>query len=122
MSRLRSAGGAQTARLGLLLVLLVTLGVAAGCGREPETVEILVPAGTQDRLGAGEEVVIMPAELRFRVGDTLVIRNEDRVAQTVGPYLVMAGETVELTYGRPGRYEGMCPLSEGETYLIEVTE
>lgn len=98
--------------------------LAAGCSpaREPELVEIVVPAGTQARLDAGETVTIMPAELSFRVGDTLRIRNDDVVDQAVGPYMVMAGKTLELTYGRAGRYEGMCPLSEGASYVIEITE
>jgi plastocyanin len=82
----------------------------------------VVPVGTQARLAVGETVTIMPSEISLRVGDTLRIRNEDVVDQAVGPYVVAAGETVEMTYGTPGRYEGMCPLSEGSTYLIEITE
>lgn len=63
----------------------------------------------------------MPSVLQFEVGDTIRIRNEDVVDQSVGPYWVPAGEEFELTYGAPGRYEGVCPLSEGERYEIIVT-
>lgn len=89
--------------------------------RTPDVVEIVVPAGTQDRLEAGEEVVIMPTRLEFRVGDAIRIRNDDDVRQSVGPYLVDAGEEMLLQYGTPGVYEGYCPLSEGERYEIVVT-
>ena len=94
--------------------------LACGDDPPPQTVEIVVPAGTQERLFAGEEVVVMPARLELRVGDTLLIRNEDSVTQSVGPYLVQAGGEVRLTYGEPGTYEGYCPLSEGQRYEIVV--
>lgn len=111
-------------RLSLLVVLvaLLAVGAIAGCGedREQQTVEVVVPAGTQDRLDAGETVAVMPARLELRVGDRLLIRNEDDVDQTVGPYAVAAGEELSLSYRTPGTYEGYCPLSEGERYEIVV--
>ena len=108
------------------LAAVVTMTAVAGCGDDADdegrVVEIVVPLGTQERLDRGEDVVVMPAELRFEVGDTLLIRNEDVVDQSVGPYEVAAGQEFELRYGAPGRYEGMCPLSEGDTYEIVITE
>lgn len=102
-------------------MVAVALAIAA-CGQSNGQVqEIVVPAGTQARLDRGEEVVVMPSRLEFRVGDTLRIRNDDVVDQSVGPYWVAAGESLELTYGAPGRFEGFCPLSEGERYEIVVT-
>ena len=114
-TRLRSLVGA----IGLVAVALLA---TAGCAGDPppRTVEIVVPAGTQERLSAGETVEIMPARLDLRVGDTLLIRNEDSVTQSVGPYLVAAESEYRLTYGSPGRFEGYCPLSEGQRYEIVV--
>jgi plastocyanin len=115
-------------RLIGLLLAVVTVGLAvttAACGdteREPQVQEIVIPYGTMERLGRGEDVVVMPAELQFKVGDTLRIRNEDIVDQSVGPYMVRAGQQFELTYGSPGRFEGSCPLSEGKRYDIVVTK
>ena len=93
----------------------------SGDARPAQTIEIVVPAGTQERLAAGEKVVVMPARLEFRVGDRISIRNDDLVAQSVGPYVVDPGEEMVLQYGAPGVYEGYCPLSEGERYEIVVT-
>jgi plastocyanin len=110
--------------LALVLAAVVVLAAAAGCGGGDdagEVREIVVPLGTQERLDRGEDVVVMPSELRFQVGDTLRIRNDDVAHQTVGPYEVPAGEQFELRYGKPGRYEGVCPLSEGDAYTIVVT-
>ncbi|MFP4513146.1 MAG: hypothetical protein ACLFRV_09405 [Acidimicrobiales bacterium] len=122
--------GARQLRFLLWVVPLLLLSAGAivwilagdGGSRPSETIEIIVPAGTQDRLAAGEEVVVMPARLEFRVGDRIRIRNDDDVAQSVGPYVVDPGKEMLLEYGAPGVYEGYCPLSEGERYEIVVTE
>jgi hypothetical protein len=108
----------------MVLVVAVFAIAGSGCASEstvPHRVrEIVVPAGTLDRLNGGESVVLMPSVLRFRVGDTLRIRNEDVVEHLVGPYTVAAGRTVELRYGSPGRFEGMCTLAAGHRYRIIV--
>jgi hypothetical protein len=108
------------------LAAVVAVTAVAGCGGdggdEGRVVEIVVPLGTQERLDRGEEVVVMPAELRFEVGDTLLIRNQDVSDHPVGPYSVRAGQEFELRYGAPGHYVGMCPLTEGKTYEIVITE
>jgi plastocyanin len=109
------------------LATVVAVTAVAGCGGDEgsdggRVVEIVVPLGTQERLDRGEDVVVMPAELRFEVGDTLRIRNDDVSDHPVGPYRVRAGQEFELRYGAPGHYVGMCPLTEGKTYEIVITE
>lgn len=115
-------------RRGLALTLaLVLTGTALGggaCGgtdHDPAVVEIVVPLGTSLRLARGEDVDVMPEELHLRVGDTLRIRNDDVAIQTVGPYVVPAGRSFELTYGSPGRFQGVCTLSGEDRYDIVVT-
>lgn len=100
--------------------VMVWIAVNGDQPREPVTIEIVVPAGTQDRMDAGEKVVVMPTRLEFRVGDMIHIVNEDDVRQSVGPYVLDAGKDMILQYGAPGVYEGYCPLSEGERYEIVV--
>jgi hypothetical protein len=118
----------RPARLVVLIVVgaILTAGSLTACGEGSEsrgkTTELVVPAGTNDRLQAGEEVTIMPSRLELRVGDTLLIRNEDTTDQTVGPYFVKAGGEIRLTYGKAGAYEGYCPLSQGHRYEIVVTK
>lgn len=113
MRRLRNAA--------LIALALVVALVACAPAREPQVTEIVVPAGTEIRLITGRTVDIMPAEIQLRVGDTLRIRNEDASFHEVGPYRVAPQETVEITYGQAGRYEGMCALSGAGSYVIEVT-
>lgn len=82
--------------------------------------ELVVPAGTMDRLNAGEDVDVMPRRLELRVGDTLLIRNDDKWPHDVGPYRVGANTELKLKYQAPGEFEGECPLSEGDRYEIIV--
>ena len=110
---------------GLLISLLglATASCSGGGASGPQkVVEIVVPAGTQDKLNRGELVDVMPAELYFRVGDVIRIRNDDSVDQYAGPYLVQAGQQFELKFGAPGKYGGLCNLSGGSTYMIVITE
>lgn len=117
--------------LSSVAVIVVSLGVFAvalgsvltSCGDEPEprTIEFVIPAGTAERMAAGETVVVMPSRLEFKVGEKIRIRNEDSVKQSVGPYVVAAESEMLLQYGKEGTYEGYCPLSEGESYEIVVT-
>ncbi len=111
-------------RLMLLVAVLSAMSSLGACSetRPSEIIELVVPAGTGDRLAAGEAVTIMPDRLELHVGDSLVIRNEDSVDQSVGPYFVNAGGEVRFTYGKAGRFEGYCPLSEGNRYEIVVEE
>ena len=110
-----------------LIILLAVAAVACGgsdgsSGAKPKVVEIIVPAGTQDKLDRGEIVDVMPALLEFRVGDTLRVRNDDSHVQYAGPYRVLPGEQFELVYGAPGRYGGLCDLSGNSRYEIIITE
>lgn len=108
------------------LVIATAIGVfAATSGDEPrraEQIDLVVEKGTQDRVNAGETVVMMPSRIELKVGDTIRIRNDDTVDQWVGPYLVRAGQEFSFTYGAPGRFAGYCPLADGKRYEILVSE
>ncbi len=112
------------ARGGMRLRLLSALLGASGCALAGEAhAEFTVCNQTLDvvNIAVGQEVVVLPSKLEFRVGDKIVIRNEDHVDHPVGPYFVRAGEEFSITFGAPGKFEGYCPVSEGKRYDIEVT-
>lgn len=103
--------------------MLAAAVVLAACGDTSPTSaprEIVVPAGTMERLGRGEVVDVMPSRLELEVGEVLTVRNEDAFTQAVGPWVVAPGEELEVSYGAPGRYEGECPLSGDGSYEVVV--
>ena len=78
------------------LVVLVTAGVTTACSAEkpePKTIEIIVPAGSRDRMRAGEYVVVMPAKLEMRVGGT---EFEGGAGCGLGPSAAKAPSTATL--------------------------
>lgn len=106
---------------------VVVVGTAAAAalalwalGDPPSRVHAFeVPAGTGARLDAGEELEVFTRSLDARVGDRLVIRNDDDRDHVVGPFVVAAGERVDLALDQPGRYEGVCSLHpSGEVVIV----
>jgi hypothetical protein len=111
--------------LGSTLVVLTAVG-AAGCGadevREPKVIEYVVPLGTSERIARGEIVEIMPERIEMRLGDTLRLRNDDHVAQEIGPYVLQPGKSLDLRYGAVGTYWLECLLAGGSRFEIAVTK
>ena len=64
--------------------------------RPPQTIELVIPAGTAQRVQAGEDVPSIPAEMVFVLGDTLEVKNQDTVSHQLGPIWVPPGGTGKL--------------------------
>jgi plastocyanin len=118
---------ASPSRRGPLLLIaliaapaIVLLAFAALSSLRSETIEIEVPAGTAERIAAGEDVELLPRTLEVSVGDRLVVRNLDDVAHQVGPYDVAAGQTIEQAFSTPGTLEGLCTLHDSGHVTIVV--
>lgn len=113
----------------LSIVAVVVVVVAGGAlayvslssVNRSETVEVVVPAGTGERMDAGEDIELLPAYLELDVGDRLVINNNDDRIHTVGPYVVAPGQTIAQTFSEPGRIEGACTLHPSGAVTIVVT-
>lgn len=105
----------------LVLGLVVAVAAVTGSEHQAERVTYVVPEGTAEDLYQGKTVDIMPATVDLRVGDTLVIRNDDVQTATVGPFTVRAGETLTQTFRRPQTLIGECSLSGSGEVKIVVT-
>jgi hypothetical protein len=64
--------------------------------RAPQTFTIVIPAGTAERIEAGEDIPSIPSEMVFVLGDTLEVINEDSVSHQLGPIWVPAGTSSKL--------------------------
>jgi hypothetical protein len=67
-----------------------------------DTLTIVAPAGAFDRIAAGGHDLDLPPVLRLRVGQTIVIRNDDRLAHILLGEVVEPGQTVRRTLTAPG--------------------
>lgn len=101
-------------------IVVAVAGFALG-GDEPQLVLIEVPVGTAERMAAGEDLELMPADLELAVGDTLEIRNHDVTDHEVGPYLVASNQRLVQTFTRPAVIEGICTLNPSGQVTITVS-
>lgn len=111
---------------GLALLISVGLG-GLWLLREARAVSrtylVRIPPGTAARLAAGEEFEVFPQriELKLSEHDTLVIRNDDSEALTVGPYRIEPGQRFVQHYEGPGTFDLICSLHGAEGLRIVVT-
>jgi hypothetical protein len=91
----------------LLWAGLTPIEMHAGADRE-QLFEI--PRGTYARRMAGEDLGILPQEIRLTLGirDILVLRNLDDVPQIFGPTLMMPGQSFRLPFEQPAEYRFDC--------------
>ena len=83
--------------------------------------QFVVPAGTGATLDAGGTVAILPRDLEVRVGDRIVVLNEDTRAHAVGPWTVPAGDTFRFRFKAVGRYDSHGSLhSGGGRFFLDV--
>lgn len=131
---------AMTARQWLALSALAVIVVASvwvigdglrGDSDEPFVVDsaqgvsefehdYVIPAGTADRIAAGERLEIVPAELVVRVGESIRIANEDDTDHLVGLFFVGAGQTVTQRFRSEGTLEGECSVHPSGEFRIVV--
>jgi hypothetical protein len=103
-------------------ILLVICGLWLWNSQARELV-FVIPAGTAARQAAGEQVAIFPPTIAIDLQqqDTLIIRNDDSVPVTVGPFRVAPGQRFIQRYRSPGTFELLCSAHGGEALRIVVT-
>ena len=116
---LRSPAVIIAAVFAALAVAAIVVLLVIPRGGDARVHEYVVPAGTQQRIDAGEEISLFPQSLEVRVGDRLVIDNQDNATHQVGPYVVGAGQRIEQSFAVPGKIEGFCTLHpSGQVSII----
>jgi len=83
---------------------------------------IIVPHGAREITDTHFENFVEPLILLSVSGkNTLVIRNDDFVDNSIGPFYVAAGETLRQQFFEPAVYQGVCTINQGPV-RIEVSE
>src|SRR3972149_449943 len=101
--------------ISLLVGLLVGVAISEitfvflrETARPPEEIELVIPAGTAERVARGEQPPSIPAALSFVVGDTLIVRNEDSQDHQLGPLWIPAGTSASLKLSTVESYASSC--------------
>jgi hypothetical protein len=88
--------------------------------RPPQTVRLVIPAGTAERVAAGEQASSLPDEMIFMVGDELEVVNEDNVAHQLGPVWAPPGATARFALADANRYSYSCSFTTTKYMGLDV--
>jgi hypothetical protein len=87
---------------------------------EPTAHTYEIPPGTAARVRAGEDVRVLPDDLRLPLRDRLVVVNHDDVAHRIGPFTVLPGATLDRRFSEAASIAGFCSLHPSGRITIDV--
>lgn len=87
---------------------------------EANRVELVIPAGTAERIANGEPAAGIPSRMTFVEGDLLIVRNEDSVSHQLGPVWVPPQSSGVLEIAAAADYSYACTFSESKVFGLEV--
>jgi hypothetical protein len=110
--------------LGLAIAWLIAEGsfviLKDKSDHPPQRIELVIPAGTADKVAAGKAVPSLPADMVFVVGDTLVVKNEDTTSHQLGPIWVPPGTSASLNLDTANRYSYECSFVPNRYIGLDV--
>jgi hypothetical protein len=111
--------------LGVLLAAITTevaYQVLKRENREPQRIELVIPAGTAEGITRGEAPPSIPEDMNFVVGDTLVVVNRDSVDHQLGPLWIPAGTSASLNLDTEQNYILECSFQTTKVFGIDVLQ
>ncbi len=119
-------------RMSLFLVIGLVFGLFVSeasfaflkseAGRAPSRIELVIPAGTADKIARGETEESLPLNMVFVSGDVLVVRNEDSETHTLGPLLIPAGTSASLNLDQADNLAMSCSFQPSQYMGLDVRE
>ena len=88
--------------------------------RAPETVELIIPEGTAERVAQGEQIPAIPEEMVFVIGDVLKVVNRDSVDHQLGPIWVPAGASGSIVLEQADKFAYRCSFQASRYLGLDV--
>jgi len=124
-----------TRKIFLRIVLALTIGLVAGFAiseisfqllkednRAPTEVSLVIPSGTSALVAKGESPPSIPEGMKFVVGDTLAVHNNDEVDHQLGPLWIPAGTTASMNLDRNQNFIFACTFQPSSYFGLDVRE
>jgi len=111
--------------LGVVLAAITTevsYQVLKRENREPQRVELIIPAGTAASIARGETPPTIPDDMTFVVGDTFVVVNRDDVDHQLGPLWIPAGTSASLNLDTEENYVLECSFQSTKIFGLDVRQ
>lgn len=84
------------------------------------TITLVIPAGTAERIAAGETPPSLPSSMTFVEGDLLIVKNEDVISHELGPVWVPPQSSGVLEVGNARTYTIACSFQTSKAFGVEV--
>lgn len=88
--------------------------------RAPQIIELVIPAGTAERVARGEKSPSIPDSMSFVLGDEFLVKNEDVVDHQLGPLWIPANTSASLKLDSIQSYAYQCSFQPGKYFGLDV--
>ena len=88
--------------------------------REPQRIELVIPAGTAEKVAAGEAPPSIPANMSFVVGDKLVVVNQDNVDHQLGALWIPPGTSASMDLKTEESFTFECSFQPSKYLGVDV--
>jgi hypothetical protein len=109
----------------MIFVLLISEGfyllIRVESERTPQSFEVTIPAGTAEKIAAGEPGPEIPNTV-FVVGDTLTVHNLDHTSHELGPIWLPPGTSGTLSLGEANDFIFNCSFQSSQFLGLTVRE
>ena len=105
-----------------VLVNEVTFYFLRETARAPQTIELVIPSGTAEKVAKGEQPPSIPENMVFVVGDKLLVINQDSADHELGPLWIPAGSSARLALDTEQSYAFECSFQANNYFGLDVRE
>ena len=90
--------------------------------RPPKEITLIIPEGTAKEVARGEQPPGIPENMKFVVGDTLIVQNQDSVDHQLGPLWIPASSSAQLSLDQVESLSYECSFQPGKYLGLDVNE
>jgi hypothetical protein len=90
--------------------------------RPPKQITLVIPLGTAEEVARGEQPPGIPENMKFVVGDTLIVQNQDKVDHQLGPLWIPASSSAQLSLDQVESLSYECSFQPGKYLGLDVNE
>jgi hypothetical protein len=90
--------------------------------RSSTIIQLVIPPGTAEKVASGQDEPILPKDMVFVAGDTLVVNNQDTASHQLGPLWVPAGASASLVLDRAENLVYSCSFQSTRYMGVDVRQ
>jgi hypothetical protein len=90
--------------------------------RPPKEITLVIPKGTAEQVARGEQPPSIPQDMKFVVGDTFVVKNEDSVDHKLGQLWIPANSSARLALSEEQSMLFECSFQAGNYFGLDVRQ